>query len=664
MYRILAAATTVALIAAGAVLGTGTDAGRGAATDPIARADDTGLAAYTSCGALLERTRAQAIAMTGPWRLAGAGYSFAERDALVAPAAREAGAVTGAPSPDTLMAPQQGRDFSATNVQEEGVDEPDVIKTDGRRMFAVSGTVLHSLDVTGGSAKHVGRLDLSDMGGTGGALLLLSGDRLLVLASEVRLGATATTPDTVPGEAVTMPVLPPQGTALRLVDVSDPANMEVVETLHIEGHLVSARLTRRSVRVVISTPPEPLPLPGPQASGTIAEVVALMRNRRAVATSDLDTWLPSYAVEREGRSSSRRQLVSCEDVRHPAAFTGLGTLTVATLDLDRGVTPIDTDAVQTDGQIVYGSPTSLYVATPRWTDPVSPRSGGPGGGTTQIHRFDTSDATETTYRGSGEVGGHLLGQWSMSEREGVLRVASTDEPTWSERGGGIETQSYVTTLDVREDRLAPRARVGGLGRGERIYSVRFIGDMGYVVTFRQTDPLYTVDLSDPDHPRVRGELEIPGYSAYLHPVGEGLLLGVGQDATLEGRVRGTQVSLFDVSDPASPRRIRHLTFPGAWSEAEGDHHAFLHWPATGLTVIPVQEADAAGMWTTRAVGLAVRPDEGIREIGRVTHPAANGAGGAIHRSAVIGDALYTVSEAGVEASDLDDLDERTWVPFT
>ena len=143
--------------------------------------------------------------------------------------------------------------------------------------------------------------------------------------------------------------------------------------------------------------------------------------------------------------------------------------------------------------------------------------------------------------------GTLLNQFSLSEDKGVLRAATTI-------GFGAEAESKVTTLTAGDRRLVQRGQVGGLGRGERIYAVRFIGDVGYVVTFRETDPLYTVDLCDPPGPRVRGELKIPGYSAYLHPVADDLLLGVGQEATEDGRVQGLQFSLFDVSDLARPVR--------------------------------------------------------------------------------------------------------------
>ena len=141
-------------------------------------------------------------------------------------------------------------------------------------------------------------------------------------------------------------------------------------------------------------------------------------------------------------------------------------------------------------------------------------------------------------------------------------------------------------LRANGEELEQLSVVDGLGAGEQIYAVRFLGPTAYVVTFRQTDPLYVIDMTDPANPALTGELKIPGYSAYLHPVGDGLLLGVGQDATDTGQTLGTQLSLFDVSDPANPQRISTLAI-GGWSDVEWDHKAFLFWPEDGTIVLPV-----------------------------------------------------------------------------
>jgi hypothetical protein len=319
--------------------------------------------------------------------------------------------------------------------------------------------------------------------------------------------------------------------------------------------------------------------------------------------------------------------------------------------------------VMTDGDLVYASATGLYVATPRWFDPAA-AGDVPPRGSTLIHKLDTSDPSRTTYRGSGVVAGWLVGQFAMSEHEGRLRVASTEEPDWWSGEGQDASESRVTVLRDAGGKLVREGLVTGLGKGERIYAVRFIGDRGFVVTFRQVDPLYVVDLADPARPAVRGELKIPGFSSYLHPVGDDLLVGIGQAATDRGRTTGTQVSLFDVSDPAAPRRIAQRELDSDWSEAESEHHAVLWWPARRLLVLPVERwSRTGGPASLGAVGLDVGPDTGITPIARVRHPVAAGAYGPVRRSLVAGDALVTVSDDGILASDLATLAPRGWLAF-
>jgi uncharacterized secreted protein with C-terminal beta-propeller domain len=306
----------------------------------------------------------------------------------------------------------------------------------------------------------------------------------------------------------------------------------------------------------------------------------------------------------------------------------------------------------TDARIVYASPDNLYIATEQWADrplPATPTKPQPFASvTTAIHRFDISDPARTRYRGSGGVSGYLLNQWSLSEHKGVLRVVSTSAPAWFDsRDSSV---SSLTTLRAGDTALTEIGSVGNLGKGERVYAIRYVGPTAYVVTFKQVDPLYTVDLADPAHPRVLGELKLPGYSAYLHPIGADLLLGIGQDVTAEGRLAGTQLSLFDVSDLRHPTRIAHATLGPGWSAAEADHHAFLFWPPTGLLVVPFDQ---------RAVGYRVGRTQGIDLVGRITHPVD----GAITRSTVVGGSVFTVSDSGVASNRLATLAAQGWAPF-
>ena len=538
-------------------------------------------------------------------------------------------------------APEAGRDFSQTNVQEAGVDEPDIVKSDGARIFVASGFTVHAVEVIDGRPRLAGSLLLPSFGNE----LLLHGDRLLVLGS----GSAGPQPMPVEGRSASSVVAPDRGvTVLTEIDVRDPSAMRILRTLEAEGSFVGARLRGATARVAISSPPRP----------------ADVQSRGTVRRSRLRTWMPARVLEnrRTGRRA-RRRLLSCRAVRRPARFSGLGMLAVLTIDLERGLPPVDSDGLMTDAQTVYASPRSLYVATERWVDPSTSPERVPSGRATAIHRFDASEPSSTTYRASGEVLGYLLNHWSLSEYRGVLRVASTSDPVWLESGPPADSESQVTVLDERAGRLAEVGRVGGLGRGERIYAVRFIDDVGFVVTFRQVDPLFTIDLSNPERPRVLGELELLGYSAYLHPIERDLLLGVGQDATPEGRTRGAQLSLFDVSDLRNPVRLHQRTLgTDTFTEVEGDHRAFLFWPATSLAVLPLQSFPADEPGFVGAAGFRVDRAGGIAEVGRVAHEGGT-LGPPIRRALVVGDRLYTVSDAGVRASRLDTLDDVAWAPF-
>ncbi|MCC6222740.1 MAG: beta-propeller domain-containing protein [Thermoleophilia bacterium] len=640
--RIAGRTLTYATCAAGAVLATST-------------AQAAALPAFESCGALLSRAQRDALRVVGPWGLGGGAY------AAPAPEAGDGSQET----PAEPVAPEP----TGTNVQEPGVDEPDIAKTDGRTIFTVAGGELRAVDTSGPAPTLLGTLPL----GEGfGHELLLRGSRLLVLSTggwwfePLPVDVVAAASDIAPGPGVSQ-------TFLTEVDVSDPAAMRVVRTLTVDASLVAARLSGSTARVVVSSQPTGFDFVYPESGDEAAAAAAERENRRVIKRSGLATWIPRYRVrDAEGRLSVDRRLVRCRDVRRPRAFSDLGLVSVLTIDLDRGVDPVDTDAIMAGAETVYASPTRLYVATQRWVDPATlPPDAPPPPVTTALHAFDVATGGVTDYRASGAVSGYLLGQWSLSERGGVLRAVSTDAPLW---WGGEESESEtaVTALAEREGRLVEIGRLGGLGRGERVYAVRFVGELGYVVTFRQVDPLHVVDLADPEHPRLRGELHIPGYSSYLHPIGDGLLLGVGQDATAEGRILGTQVSVFDVSDPASPTRLHHLSLGGGSSEAEWDHHAFLYDPATGSVVIPLDtwglgEGGFEEWWSGAVLLRASRA--GIEQLRTLTHVSPPDPFGgeswpvSIRRSLVLGGTLYTLSDAGALATSLDTLADLGWAGY-
>jgi uncharacterized secreted protein with C-terminal beta-propeller domain len=222
-------------------------------------------------------------------------------------------------------------------------------------------------------------------------------------------------------------------------------------------------------------------------------------------------------------------------------------------------------------------------------------------------------------------------------------------------------------LQARDGVLAPVGQVSGLGQGEQIYSVRFVDDTGYVVTFRQVDPLYTIDLSTPTSPKVVGKLELEGYSAYLHPLGDGLLLGVGVDVSSDtNEPSGAQVELFDVSDAASPKLLGKTSLgAGSSTQATYDHHAFLYWAPAGLAVLPMQGAfsTTSPQSFNGAVAFHLSRAGGIGALTPIAQDPVTGAAPSIERAIVIGQTLYTLSDSGIMASSLSSLARQAFLAF-
>lgn len=610
------------------------------------------LVSFDACADALDHLKTEALDRVGPWGLGGGGDAIAF-DGPMESAESSVDALAGAES-------QPGRAHSTTNVQEIGIDEPDVIKTDGDLIVTVVGPSLRVIDTSGADPEEVGRLPLG-RGDNPDASVLLSEDRAVVLVQDNPVIAydAPMPPEAQPGLGTEIapgyPHLPT--TTVLLVDLSDPSNPRVESSLDVDGSYLDARLVDGTVRLVVSSQPG-LTFPMTEADLDSSEAELTARNRSIIEASTIDDWLPSYRLDVDGEQSSG-QLLTCDQLSHPEEFAGFSTLSVLTFDLDDGLSDGDAVGVLADGDTVYASTDRLYVATTRWDAGVPTAESSTTAPTdmehTAIHAFDIAGDDPARYVASGEVDGRIIGRYAMSEHDGVLRVATTVTALAS----GRQSESSLFTLAERGDELVELGAVGGLGRGEQIFAVRYFGDTGYVVTFRQTDPLYVLDLSDPTAPEVAGELKITGYSAYLHGIGSERLIGVGQEATAEGQAVGAQVSLFDVSDPASPAKLDGHVLPDTWTQAESDPHAFLFWPDTEQLVVPIEGATDRG-----ALVLGVDGDS-LTEQGLVTRADADMAKqwSAVRRSLVIGDSLYTLWTDGLQVNDLDSLQVQSWLPL-
>ncbi len=589
------ALATCALLATGTVGGTVGGAGLQARTGgllgaPAAVADE--LPAFADCARLRQWYVDRALPHVGPWGFdVGGPVAYLDGTRTAAPVPGQAVPLAGAATGTTGPAGTEravGSSPTGTNVQEAGVDEPDTAKTDGTVLVRVRGRSVVVADVASDRPRELSRLRIPGPRLQNPELLLV-GHTVLVLGDEQTfwggpvplLRSAPDRPAPAPGR-VALPVRPQPGRVhLVSIDITDPAAPRVTSDQRVDGGLVSAReYGDGTVRAVLSTGFPPLDFVYPNRDRTRRE--ARRENRRIVRAAPLDAWLPGI----RSAGGPRHPLLGCPEVRHPRHRSGFGTISVLTLD-PAAPTSYTATAVTAAGDLAYSSATRLYVAT----------AGGPG---TQVHAF-ALDGGSTSYLTSGTVPGTVRDRWSFSEYDGHLRVATALGGGWQPR------ENAVVVLDGA---LRVVGRVGGLGRGERIQSVRWFDDLAVLVTFRQTDPLYTLDLSSPTRPRLVGTLRIPGYSSYLHPLGGDLLLGVGQDATGSGRVLGAQAATFDLRDPRRVRRTAVLGLgAGTESVVGADPRAFTYLPGPRVALLPVTR------WrdgSTRVVAVTVGADGSLR----------------------------------------------------
>ncbi len=278
---------------------------------------------------------------------------------------------------------------------------------------------------------------------------------------------------------------------------------------------------------------------------------------------------------------------------------------------------------------------------------------------TLVHRIDL-DGLDISYSNSGEVPGYVLNQFSMDEFDGHFRIATTTGNSF----GSFEN-SFNHLYILNED-LEIVGSVEDLAEGERIYSARFVGDKAYLVTFRQVDPLYVIDLSDARNPKVMGYLKVTGFSNYLHPIKDNLLLGIGRETTEEGRAEGLKVSLFDISDFENPKELDKYVVDSDWSysEAEYEHKAVLFDEERDLLVIPVTYSQQLGNnWEYWQGAFAFTvTDNDISLKGKISHDVKEqkteeyyGSQGYVSRSIFMDEVLYTISNLMIKANSISDL---------
>jgi len=586
---------------------------------------------------LHEFVKTNASSKQFPWRLSGG-------DAIHAPGGEE----SFAPAPS--VTDNSATDYSTTNIQVAGVDEADIVKTDGEYIYLASGN--KTIIVRAYPPDQAQVLSEIELKGTVIGIFI-NEDRLVVFEEETPYYLYY---DDVPAvrESYAPYIAPTIST--RVYDVSDRANPQLAREISANGQYISSRMIGDYAYVVINEPvyeeEGEVNLPEIRVGGNETEIPA-----EDIYYSDVSDYYYMYTT----------------------------IIAINTQNDDQG--PAYETILLGASSTLYVSPNNIYLTFPVWGTDIlgrevwdSPK--------TSIHRLHI-ESDEIEYMASGEVPGMVLNQFSMDEYDGHFRVATT---TWGETTGN---HVYILDMDLNivgslED-LAP---------GETIYSARFMGERGYLVTFKQVDPLFVIDLSDPSHPRELGYLKVTGYSDYLHPYDETHIIGIGKETTDAGDFawyQGVKISLFDVSDVGNPREISKLEIGdrGTDSPVLWDHKAFLFDKSRNLMVMPLLLAevdvsdypDGVPSWAygepvwQGAYVFDISTDDGLQIRGRITHiddlsELEEGyyyyySPFAVERSLYIDDVLYTISQARIKMNSLEDLDYinevdlpySAWTPY-
>lgn len=648
-----------------------------------------------------QRTPASALKLVASgdcadWRAYAADSFVAQALSPVYAAASGGGNAGGIPAADGAAAPE----FTDTNTQEAGVDEADLIETDTDRgllyvVHRATASVRIIDAVPAANTREVGRINLGDEQSIVGLYLDRANQRLAVVSTGFGEGRGVTHAD--------------------FYSVAVAAAPMRIGQYRVDGYPISSRRIGSRVHLVASHYFRGLDgLYGnnaftnrvtawfdAQGEGDTAraeslrdELVALAR--QAADDADIATLVPNTA---SGVAADLAPM-DCDALFHPEVDSVMATVTISSVDTN-GANAATIGTVN-NAWMVYGSADNLYLAQTSGGWFFSPFQVDQ----TAIYRFEISDTGPAVPRGAGAVEGWLLNSYAMSEFDGHLRVAtsrldacrSVNPQQACPDDGGIRTND-VAVLRLDDDALTPVGRVTGFGNDERIFSARFMGDVGYVVTFRQIDPLFTFDLSDPTDPTVLGDVEIPGFSSYIHPLSDDVLLTIGR-AGGEGGVgvgNAFQLQLFDVSDLTNPTRIAAST-PAidpddhAYSVAEHEPLAFTYAPdadaTTGLLSVPAQigspsESRAFSGFITWRVDTAGVLTEDLRIDHKQTGNGGGGcppnAGGtacsdfapviynAPLRSAIATaggeQTLYTVSDAFLKVTDADSGAELASIAF-
>lgn len=591
----------------------------------------------------------------------------------------------------------ESQDFSKTNVQVEGIDEADIVKTDGNYIYTTTKNFITiSKAVPVDEAKITSKIELKN---ATPQEIFIDGDNLMVFGrrsypyEEVIPSKEKTSPVPLFSEVLPDDVYPsPRYTNVAFVqiyNISDREKPELKRNTEFDGSYLTSRKIGTDVYFVLNNSPR----------------FYYMQDSEKKTRNRCESDVPSY---REGTDfkydSPMNPLVRCVDINYIEPIQSAQYASVIGISMDDYSKDISKKVIMGAGENVYASESSIYLAKTDYNYDYSSKDKPVSSGiiakrkdsqeTTGLFKFKI-EKSDIDFENSGKVPGRILNQFSMDEFDGHFRIATTIGHVSRDNEASSSNNIYI--LDSNLDRTGS---IEDIAPGEQIYSVRFMGKRGFLVTFKKVDPFFTLDLSDPKDPKLAGKLKIPGYSDYLHPYDENHIIGIGKNTiesseSLKGTAnfawyQGLKMAMFNVTDIENPEEMFKIEIGdrGTDSPILTDHKAFLFSKEKNLLVIPVleaklteaqkkdnQEGNAYGEFSYQGAYIFnINMEKGFDLRGRITHFTDSSAfkksgyyfGNndlSIRRSLYIGDTLYTVSNQKIFANKLDNLEKIKEVDF-
>ena len=573
----------------------------------------------------------------------------APSNAKTAAASDSSAATAPEPAPGADSAQQE---FSTTNVQVQGVDEGDIVKTDGNYIYHVNRerVVITKVDAPE-NMKVVSTLEYIDKNLNPQELYLYD-QRLIVIGTSRAYFPVRIMENEIQKEIYPAPRSSQRSVKVLVYDMTDRANLKLLREVELEGDYVSSRKVGSALYLI---------------ANDRLNYNRIQNNEKNITPSYRDTALKEDYIN-----------IGYDSIHYFPSTIHNNYMIVAGIDVE-GNDAANVSTYLGAGENIYASTGNLYVAVSNYSRTYG-RSASED--STQLYKFAMKDA-QVTYLCKGEVPGTILNQFSMDEKDNTFRIATTKGNVWA-TGERISKNA----LYILDSMLSITGRVEDMAPGEKIYSVRFMGDRAYVVTFKTVDPLFVIDLKDPEKPAILGALKIPGYSDYLHPYDENHIMGFGKDTVeIKGQAYylGMKVALFDVTDVTNPiqKFSEMIGDRGTDSELLSNHKALLFSREKNMLAFPVTLMEIKDSYENVKMSNSLQYGEfafqgalvyqldlekGFQLKGKITHLTEEDyikAGNSwynsdknVQRIIYIGDNLFTLSNQMIKANDMEDLKEK------